>query len=302
MVRAWYWHLLYCLAIVPILQGVAAHGAERSQGKRTRSTDRPLVDMVIEKRGTIRIEMLPDVAPKTTAHFLQLVGERFYDGLLFHRVEGKFVAQAGDPASRKVDGAKIANISSTEAAQRYGLGQGGSGKTVPLEAVSPCARGTLGLARSMSEDSGDSQFFFNISDNHRLDNQYTVFGRVVKGLDVMDSIRQGDRIKSIRRVVKSGRSKLKRQSPAPLLGTRSSPAEGQTCLKLETSCGVAVEQPCERSIRRLNGLGRHLVRSRWTLEDFRRHFGLVFARYEEEYVRGVIDDGERERNAWDERL
>ena len=176
-----------------------------SSGQARKILPRPVVDMVIEKRGTIRIELSPMDAPKTTAHFLDLVDRRFYDGILFHRLDPKFVAQAGDPESRKVDGAKIASITPNEAAQVYRLGLGGSGKTVPLEATAPCMRGTVGLGHSANPDSGDSQFFFNLSDNHRLDNQYTVFGKVVRGLDVMDAIRQGDRIKSVRRVPRTGK-------------------------------------------------------------------------------------------------
>jgi len=162
----------------------------------------PRVAMVIEKRGTMEIELLPGVAPKTVAHFLGLADRRFYDGILFHRLEPKLLVQAGDPESRKVDGQKIAAITPAEVTQLYHLGLGGSGRTVPLEASATCVRGTLGLARGATPDSGDSQFFFNLADNHRLDNQYTVFGKVIAGLDVMDRIQQGDRIKSIRRVRK----------------------------------------------------------------------------------------------------
>ena len=160
-----------------------------------------LVEIVIEGRGTVRIEVLPNVAPKTSLHFLNLVDKQFYSAILFHRVEDRFVAQAGDPASKKVDGKKIADISPSEVTQRYRLGLGGSGRTVPLEAVIPCVRGSVGLAHNMSPDSGDSQFFFNLSDNHRLDNQYTIFARVVSGMDVVDHIRQGDRIRTVKRVL-----------------------------------------------------------------------------------------------------
>lgn len=154
----------------------------------------PRVEMEVEKRGKITIELLPKDAPKTVAHILSLVDKKFYDGLLFHRVRAGFVAQAGDPASRKVKGETIANLPP----EGTGLGSGGSGKNVPLEAKVPHDRGTLGLARSQAEDSGDSQFFFNLVPNHGLDGAYCVFGKIVKGLDVMDKIKQGDRIKSVR--------------------------------------------------------------------------------------------------------
>ena len=178
---------------------------------KTRTTEGvQLLVLVIENRGTIRVELLPSAAPKTVAHIKGLADKHFYDGILFHRVEQKSLVQAGDPATRKIDGKTIAKISPAEASQLYGLGAGGSGKTVPLEATLPCVRGTLGLARNMSLNSGDSQFFFNLVDNHKLDNQYCVFGRVVIGLDVMDRIRQGDRIKSMRIELQQPRSPTRR--------------------------------------------------------------------------------------------
>jgi cyclophilin family peptidyl-prolyl cis-trans isomerase len=167
----------------------------------------PQVSMVVEKRGTIVIELNPKAAPKTVAHFLSLVNKHFYDGILFHRYEAGFVIQGGDPASKKVNGADIANLSSREAGEKYQLGIGGSGTNVPLEATLPHNRGTIGLARSQDPNSGDSQFFFNLVDNHRLDNGYCVFGKVVKGMDVMDKLRQGDRIKTIRVVSASSPKK-----------------------------------------------------------------------------------------------
>ncbi|HZT43165.1 MAG TPA: peptidylprolyl isomerase [Chthonomonadaceae bacterium] len=168
-------------------------------------TANPRVSMVIEHRGTIILELFPKAAPKTVDHFLSLVRRHFYDGVLFHRVIPGFMAQTGDPASKKVDGAKIADIPWQEAGEKYHLGEGGSGQTVPLEATLPHDRGTLGLARASDPNSGDSQFFLNFVPNHRLDNQYTVFGKIVKGLDVLDKIHQGDRIKTMR-VLPSGSS------------------------------------------------------------------------------------------------
>ena len=161
----------------------------------------PKVTMVIEKRGSITIELFQKDAPKTVEHFLNLVNKKFYDGILFHRFENNFVVQAGDPKSKTVDGSKIADISSAAASEKYQLGAGGSGSTVPLEAKQPHERGTLGLARSQAPDSGDSQFFFNLQDNHQLDEGYCVFGKITKGLDVMDKIKQGDKITSVRLLV-----------------------------------------------------------------------------------------------------
>jgi len=158
---------------------------------------------------SLTIELYPDAAPKTVEHFVSLVNTHFYDGILFHRVIADFCAQAGDPKSKTVDGSKLRNISDSEAAMQYHLGAGGSGKTVPLEAKLAHEKGTLGLARSQDLDSGDSQFFFNLSANHSLDGGYCVFGKIISGktaagkvdkdgLQVMTSIRQGDKIKTLR--------------------------------------------------------------------------------------------------------
>jgi cyclophilin family peptidyl-prolyl cis-trans isomerase len=180
------------LTVAALCPGLSAFAQRAAKGAN------PRVTLVIEKRGSLTVELFPKAAPKTVAHFLELVHKRFYDGLLFHRLEPGQIAQAGDPKSKHVDGAKIAELSSVEAAQKYELGLGGSGSNVPLEAKMPHERGTLGLARSRETNSGDSQFFFNLQGNHNLDESYCVFGRVVQGLDVMDAIRQGDKIKSIR--------------------------------------------------------------------------------------------------------
>ena len=158
----------------------------------------PDLTMVIAKRGTIVIELYPNAAPRTVAHILNLVNRKFYDGLLFHRVIAEFVAQTGDPKSRKVDGAKLHGLTDIQVSEKFGLGNGGSGKTVPLEPKLAHERGTVGLARSQDIDTGDSQFFFNLKANHTLDSSYCVFGKVIKGIDVMDKIQLGDRITALR--------------------------------------------------------------------------------------------------------
>jgi cyclophilin family peptidyl-prolyl cis-trans isomerase len=158
----------------------------------------PQLIMDIAKRGTIVIDLLPDAAPKTVAHIVALVNRKFYDGLLFHRVITDFVAQTGEPKSKSIDGARLKGLTDVRVAVKFGLGKGGSGKTVPLEAKLPHERGTVGLARSGDSESGDSQFFFNLKTNPSMDFAYTVFGRVSKGLDVMDKIQLGDRITSVR--------------------------------------------------------------------------------------------------------
>lgn len=167
--------------------------------KPTAPAANPKIRIVIANRGTIVAELLPAKSPKTTAHILALVKRKFYDHLLFHSVVKGFIATTGDPRSRSVDGAKIAKLSELQVLEKYRLGGGGSGSTVPLETGLDHDRGTLGLKRSERNiDSGDSQFFFNLQDNYTNNVAYCVFGKVVQGLDVMDNIAQGDRITSIR--------------------------------------------------------------------------------------------------------
>lgn len=161
----------------------------------------PMAEMKVAKRGTILIELRPDYAPKTVAHFVELVNKKFYDGILFHRYVDGFVIQAGDPNSKKYATKDLSDITAEEVGQRFRLGGGGSGKSVPLEAKGSNTEGTVGLARSSQPDSGDSQFFFNLADNSKLDTMmggYCMFGKVVKGADVMMKLRQGDKIESIR--------------------------------------------------------------------------------------------------------
>ncbi|MDX2129614.1 MAG: peptidylprolyl isomerase [Chloroherpetonaceae bacterium] len=128
-------------------------------------------------RGEIEAELFPKVAPYTVASILNLVEERFFDGLLFHRVVSNFVVQGGDPK---------------------GDGTGGPPYTIRSE-FSPLSyeRGTLGMA-SAGKDTEGSQFFFMHSPQPHLDGRYSIFGKIVKGLPVLDLIEQGDRIVSIR--------------------------------------------------------------------------------------------------------
>ncbi len=158
------------------------------------------VVMRVKNRGAIDIDLFPTAAPKTVAQFLQLSKSGFYNGLLFHRVIPGFVAQAGDPKSRNVEGSAIANLSDQQVAAQYGLGKHGSGHSIVFEQNQLTNEpGTLAMALSSPRsDSADSQFFINLKDNANLDGDYCVFGRVSKGMSVVNSIHQGDRIISIK--------------------------------------------------------------------------------------------------------
>jgi len=132
---------------------------------------------IIEIRdlGSIRIELLPEVAPLTVENFIKLAEERFYEGILFHRVIPGFIMQAGDPASRNPDPRLV--------------GGGGPGYTIQDEFSDyPHTRGVVSMAHSSGRNSAGSQFFIVHGDSPSLDGQFSVFGRVVEGIEVVDAI------------------------------------------------------------------------------------------------------------------
>jgi len=130
------------------------------------------------EKGALAFELYPGVAPRTVARISELVRSGFYNGLVFHRVVADFVVQAGDPT---------------------GTGEGGSGQTIAAEfSHLHYIRGSVGMARNDDIHSNDSQFFICISDQPHLDGRYTLFGQVIRGADVLDKIRQGDTIISMR--------------------------------------------------------------------------------------------------------
>jgi peptidyl-prolyl cis-trans isomerase B (cyclophilin B) len=133
--------------------------------------------IVLDKGGEIRLEFYPADAPKTVENFVTLAKKGFYDGLTFHRVVPDFVVQGGCP---------------------QGTGTGGPGHTVKAEFnKQKHVRGTLAMARSQHPDSAGSQFYICYGPTPHLDGNYTVFGRVVSGMEHVDRIRQGDRMKSV---------------------------------------------------------------------------------------------------------
>lgn len=161
----------------------------------------PVVEMMVYQRGVYEIELYPEEAPKLVKHFLELVDRKFYNGMLFHRVVDGWVAQTGDPESKTWTREEALAAPVGSYGQVEGLGDGGSGKTVPFEDndISHLP-GTVGMAlESPASDTGDSQFFINLEDNSRLDHKYCVFGKVTVGIDRIKKIRRGDPIIWIRR-------------------------------------------------------------------------------------------------------
>jgi len=123
------------------------------------------------KDGTVVIEMKPDHAPEHVKRIKELISEKFYDGLKFHRVIDGFMAQTGDPR---------------------GDGTGGSGQNIPAEFNSLLhIRGTVSMARAQDPDSADSQFFICFQKSSSLDGQYTAWGQVIEGMEFVDKIKRG---------------------------------------------------------------------------------------------------------------
>jgi peptidylprolyl isomerase len=125
------------------------------------------------KNGRVTIELRPDLAPKHVERFKKLIKEGFYNGLKFHRVITGFMAQTGDPT---------------------GTGTGGSSYP-DLQAEftkTPFKRGTLGAARTGNPNSANSQFFICFEDAPHLNGQYTVFGQVIDGMQLVDQIKKGN--------------------------------------------------------------------------------------------------------------
>jgi len=141
--------------------------------------------LVIElKTGKVYIEMLPDVAPKHVERIKALARAGEYDNVAFHRVIEGFMAQTGD--------VKFGDMEDGFNPGRTGTG-GSSQPDLPAEFSSlPFDRGVAGMARSQNPNSANSQFFIMLEDGHFLNNQYTVWGRVIEGMEQIDNIKRGD--------------------------------------------------------------------------------------------------------------
>jgi peptidyl-prolyl cis-trans isomerase B (cyclophilin B) len=134
------------------------------------------VAIIKTSEGTMIVEFYPDVAPNHVANFKKLARSGFYDGTCFHRVIPGFMIQGGDPNTK-------------DDSKKDTWGMGGPGYTVKAEFNSKHhARGILSMARTSDPDSAGSQFFICQADCGQLDGQYTVFGSLIKGFDVLDKI------------------------------------------------------------------------------------------------------------------
>ena len=136
------------------------------------------------KNGTVTIELLPDIAPGHCERMKELARLGQYDNVSFHRVIEGFMAQTGDVEFGNMENEYQPHKAGTGSSQLPNLKAEFSG--IPHD------RGTLGAARSQNPDSANSQFFINFNDNHFLNRQYTVYGRVIEGMELVDEIVRGE--------------------------------------------------------------------------------------------------------------
>ncbi len=125
------------------------------------------------KDGRVVIQLFPDVAPKHVARVKELARAKFYDGIVFHRVIEGFMAQSGDPTGTGMGGSKLGNVQAEFSRAKHFL------------------RGTVGAARSQDPNSADSQFFIMFAAASHLDGQYTIWGQVTSGMELVDKIKRG---------------------------------------------------------------------------------------------------------------
>lgn len=157
--------LIMCMSLVCCKSNDSKSGA---------NGEHVMIEMKIKDHGTVKLELYPDIAPITVANFVKLASDGFYDGLTFHRIYPGFMIQGGDPD---------------------GNGGGGSGENIKgefkangVDNTLSHTRGVISMARSQSYDSASSQFFIMHEDSTFLDGQYAAFGKVVEGMDVIDSV------------------------------------------------------------------------------------------------------------------
>ena len=138
--------------------------------QQSHSRDNPVIFMVLES-GIVKIQTFPDKAPKTVKRIMELSESGFYDGLTFHRVISGFMAQGGDP---------------------NGNGTGGSGQNISAEFNDmKHERGIVSMARAQDPNSADSQFFICYDNHDFLDGKYTIWGKVIEGMNLIDRIPEG---------------------------------------------------------------------------------------------------------------
>jgi peptidyl-prolyl cis-trans isomerase B (cyclophilin B) len=180
-----------------LLLGAAALATEEKKEEKTPMSTSNEVAVIKTNEGEMVVQFWTDAAPNTIENFKKLARQRFYDGTIFHRIVKDFMIQGGDPNSK-------------DPAKENSYGQGGPDYKIKAEFNDhPHDRGVLSMARASDPDSAGSQFFICLAPVHRLDHQYTTFGKLIKGDDVLEKIgntpvernAQGEPSKPTKRVV-----------------------------------------------------------------------------------------------------
>jgi peptidyl-prolyl cis-trans isomerase B (cyclophilin B) len=159
-----------------LLVGAAAFSADEKKEEKSPMNSSNEVAVIKTSEGDMVVQFWTDAAPNTIENFKKLAHQGFYDGTIFHRIVKQFMIQGGDPNSK-------------DPAKENSYGQGGPGYNLKAEFNDHSHdRGVISMARSSDPDSAGSQFFICLAPVHRLDHQYTTFGKLIKGQDVLEKI------------------------------------------------------------------------------------------------------------------
>lgn len=158
--------------LILILGGILIMSVNTATEVQAADPENTLI-MEISNGGNVVLELKPDLAPKHVDRIKKLTREGFYDGIIFHRVIDGFMAQTGDPTGTGRGGSKYNDLPAEFSDYDFG-------------------RGTVGMARAMSPDSANSQFFICFEDCSFLNGQYTVFAQVTDGMDHIDAVAKGE--------------------------------------------------------------------------------------------------------------
>jgi peptidyl-prolyl cis-trans isomerase B (cyclophilin B) len=159
--------------------------------------------VIITPKGTIELDLYPEAAPNTAATFVELARSGYFDGIKFHRVVAGFVVQGGDPQTKDLTSDEVVGIVERQDRNVYSpgeprLGMGNAGWNLAAEFNErKHLEGTVAMARALDPDSAGTQFYICLAPQPRLDGQYTVFGQVAAGMDVVKAIGVGDEIVSV---------------------------------------------------------------------------------------------------------
>ena len=162
--------------VLVVLLASAVFGAEETKQEKTPMNSSNEVAVIKTSEGDMVVQFWTDAAPNTIENFKKLARQGFYDGTIFHRIVKEFMIQGGDPNSK-------------DPAKENSYGEGGPGYNIKAEFNDHSHdRGVISMARGPDPDSAGSQFFICLGPVHRLDHQYTTFGKLIKGDDVLEKI------------------------------------------------------------------------------------------------------------------